>query len=285
MIENWMVPWLIVTVGVFGVLIGSFLNVVVWRVPRGESLLRDSRCPRCDAPIRVWHNVPIISWLALRGRCAVCRARISARYPIIELVTGIAFALVAWWQNLALGWPNAPASAGTAGTVALWLILIAYLWFAAAGIALVVVDLEHQRLPDAIVMPSLAAVVVLLGSAALLVGDWSRLVSTLGGGVALFAFYFLVVLIYPRGMGGGDVKLAPLVGVALGFIGWSSLIVGAFAAFVLGALVGLALITARRATRRTGLPFGPYMIAGAWIGVLWGPSIASAYLGLFGLDR
>lgn len=273
--------------GVLGLLIGSFLNVVVWRVPRGDSLLPGSRCPGCDAAIRPWQNVPIVSWLILRGRCANCDGRISARYPLVELSTGVVFVLVAcWWAfwgPMAAGAPWTPGTEGhMLGAAAWWLALAGYLWFAAAGIALTLIDLDHRRLPDTIVLPSTLVIVVLLSSAALLNGEWSRLVATLGGGAALFAFYFLIALVYPRGIGGGDVKLAPLIGAIAGFVGWAPLAVGAFAGFLLGAVVGLVLIAARRSSRRTGIPFGPFMLSGAWVGILWGQEVGRAYLGLFG---
>lgn len=278
-----MLVWALIGCAFLGLLIGSFLNVVVWRVPRGESLIPDSHCPRCDIPIRPWQNVPVISWLVLRGRCAGCGERISARYPLVELGTGVSFVLVAWWfaewGPLAAG----GASAGSAAVTAWWLGLAAYLWFAAAGIALTLIDLEHKRLPDAIVLPSLGVIVVLLAGAAILDADWGRLISTLGGAAGLFAFYLLVALVYPRGIGGGDVKLAPLVGAVLGFVAWSAVAVGAFAGFLLGAVVGLLLIAARRATRKSGIPFGPFMLLGSWVGILWGQPLTDAYLALFGL--
>lgn len=274
-----LLPWLVAGAALFGLLIGSFLNVVVWRVPRGESLLPDSHCPQCGAAIRPWQNVPVLSWIALRGRCARCRGRISARYPLVELGTALAFALVAWWAVSEFGWP-----AGEMNTAAWWLTLVAYLAFAGVSISLALIDLDHQRLPDVIVLPSLAVITALLALAATLDADWPRLISALGGAAALFVLYLVIALVYPRGIGGGDVKLAPLLGAAVGFIGWSALVVGAFAGFALGAVVGLALIAARRATRKTALPFGPFMLIGAWIGIGWGETIAGAYLGLFGLS-
>lgn len=287
-----LLPWFVGAIGVFGLLIGSFLNVVIWRVPRGESLLPASHCPHCDAPIRPWQNVPVVSWLALRGRCASCRAPIRVRYPLVELGTGVAFAGVAWW------WVDAGARLLGGGaratrdpvltsmgldTAAWWLGLAGFLWLAAVSIALALIDLELQRLPDAIVLPSIGVVAALLGLAAAFAGDWARMGSTLGGAAALFGFYLLVALVYPRGIGGGDVKLAPVLGAALGFVSWGALMVGAFAGFLLGALSGLVLIGLGRATRRTALPFGPFMLLGAWTGIVWGDAILAAYLRLVGL--
>jgi len=279
-----LILWLVGAIGALGLLIGSFLNVVIWRVPRGESLLPNSRCPKCGAAIRPWQNIPVISWLVLRGRCANCRVRISVRYPIVELGTGIAFALVAWWwigssvssDSELLEMPGLQATAW-------WLSLSAYLWLAAVSIALALIDLELRRLPDAVVLPSIGVIGGLLSLSALLLGDWGALIGALGGGAAMFAFYLLIALVYPRGIGGGDVKLAPVLGAALGFVSWGALAVGAFAGFLLGALAGLVLMALRRATMKTGLPFGPSMIVGAWIGIVWGEQIMVGYLALFGL--
>lgn len=265
--------------GIFGLLIGSFLNVVIWRVPRGESLMPASHCPHCDAAIRPWQNVPVISWIALGGRCANCREKISMRYPLVELGTGVVFALVALWFILVFDLPSGDALA----LASWWLALAGFLWFAAAGIALAAIDIELQRLPNAIVLPSLVVVSMLLVASAACAGEWGHIAQILGGGAALFVVYLLIVIVYPKGMGGGDVKLAPLVGVALAFVGWDGLIVGAFAGFLIGAVWGLALIALRRANRKAAVPFGPFMLLGAWIGILAGPAVARSYLGAVGL--
>lgn len=273
-----MLSWLLVLAGAFGLVIGSFLNVVIARVPSGVSLVPRSRCPQCESPIRVLHNVPVLSWILLRGRCASCQARISAQYPLVELVTGITFVLVSVWMINEHGWPGAQFE-----TASWWMVLAAYLGFTAVAIALICIDLKHMRLPDVIVLPSLAAIGLLLALAAALDGEWSRFWTVLFSGALMFILYLAIALVYPKGIGGGDVKLAPLIGIVLGFMGWGALVVGAFAGFALGAVIGLALIVMRRATRKTALPFGPFMLIGAWVGILWGEQIAAAYLALFGL--
>ncbi|XPP25542.1 MAG: prepilin peptidase [Leucobacter sp.] len=268
---------LLLGAGVLGLLIGSFLNVVIWRVPRGQSLLPASRCPGCGSAITPLQNVPVVSWLALRGRCARCGRRIGIRYPLIELGTAVAFVLVAWWYvSVFAPPPQTPAAAW-------WSALLAYLWLAGAGIALTAIDLELKRLPDPIVLPSVAVLVVLLSAAASLNGDWVQVFTVIGAAAALFAAYLLIVLLYPAGLGGGDVKLAPLIGAATGYLGWAAVAVGAFAGFLIGALIGLALVAARRGGRKTAVPFGPSMLAGAWIGIVCGSWIMDAYLSLFGL--
>lgn len=270
--------WAATFAGVFGLLIGSFLNVVVWRVPRGESLLPDSRCPSCSERIRPLHNVPVIAWIALRGKCAHCTAPISIRYPLVELGTGIAFALVTLWVV------TGAEPRGTEGSaIVLWLTLAAMLWFAAVSIALTLIDIDHQRLPNDIVLPSLAVVATLLTVAAILTGDLARVISTLGGAAALFAVYFVIVVVYPKGMGGGDVKLAPLIGAVLGFIGWPEVAIGGFAGFVFGAMWGIALMAFRSAKGTSKIPFGPFMLVGAWVGLVWGDTIWQGYLNISGL--
>lgn len=274
------VPFLIASAGVLGLIVGSFLNVVVHRVPQGVSVVSPpSACAGCGAAIRWYDNIPVVSWLLLRGRCRDCGAPISMRYPAIELLTGLVFAGIAWWAS-----PWLLVESPLGATAARWLVLLALLHFAAVGIALAAIDLQTRRLPNAIVLPALAVALLLLLAAAILSGDWGPLLDAVIAMAALFAFYLVILLIYPPGMGFGDVKLAALVGLHLGWFGWPAVIVGAFAAFLLGGVVALALLVTRRAGRRSGIPFGPYLLGGAWLGILLGPDILFWYLGLFGLS-
>lgn len=269
-----MTPLLLVFAGLLGLVIGSFLNVVIARVPADVSLLRESQCPRCEASIRPWQNVPVLSWMLLRGRCAGCHQPISARYPLIELATALLFVATAWWV-LALETPS------VAGGI---VIFVAYAWFAAISIALTMIDLDTRRLPNVIVLPSLVLLAVLLMVAAFITGDFEVLLRAAIRAAALFAFYALLGILRPGGMGGGDIKLAAVVGLMLGWIGWGALIVGAFTAFVLGGIVGIALMLGRRATRRSAIPFGPWMLAGAWVGIFAGTPLAASYLRLIGVN-
>lgn len=257
---------LICLVGLFGLLIGSFLNVVIYRVPRGESLVRPpSRCPSCGTDIKARHNLPVVGWLMLRGKCAACRAPISIRYPLVELGTGVVFA------GLAAQLGHQPGT------------LPAYLYFAAIGIALALIDIDVRRLPNAIVLPSYPVLAVLLALAAYLQHDWWALLRAVIGAAALFAFYFVLAIAYPAGMGFGDVRLAGLIGGVLAYQSWSALVIGAFGGFVLGAVVGVAVITSRKGDRKTALPFGPFMIGAALAAIFVAAPIAHAYQSLMGL--
>jgi leader peptidase (prepilin peptidase)/N-methyltransferase len=256
-------------VGLLGLVIGSFLNVVVRRVPRGESLLSaPARCPACDAPVRLWHTVPVVGWLVRRGRCAAGGERLSVRHPVVEVGTAVLFVLVALRLS-ALGELAA---------------LPAFLYFGALGVALALIDLDVRRLPDALVLPSYPVLALLLAGAAWWRGDWSALLRAALGAAALFAFYFAVAFIHPAGMGFGDVKLAGLVGGVLAWLSWPTLAIGAFAGFLLGAIVGVALIAAGHAGRKTVVPFGPFMVAGTLLGVFLAEPVADWYAGLLGLD-
>ena len=268
-------------VAVFGALIGSFLNVVVYRVPAGRSIVSPpSACGSCGTEIKPYDNIPVVSWLVLRGRCRSCSSSISVRYPLVEAATAVAFAVVAWWFWAG---PQAPTAHTGVALAAGVLEVVAYLYLAAISITLALIDLDTHRLPDTIVLPSYLVGAALLGTAAALTGDWGALLCTAIGGVALYAVYLLLALVYPGGMGFGDVKLAGILGMFLGYLGWGPLIVGGFAAFVLGGVFAIVLVAARRATKGSGIPFGPWMLAGAWLGILAGPTIWNAYLALLGL--
>jgi leader peptidase (prepilin peptidase)/N-methyltransferase len=248
-----------VLVGVLGLVVGSFLNVVIHRLPRDESLLRPgSHCPRCRAAIKPWHNVPVLGWLVLRGRCAHCRQRIGVRYPLVEIGTAALFVAVT-------------------ARFGLTLVLPAYLYLAAVTVALAMIDLDVRRLPNAIVLPSYLVCALLLVPAVAAHRDWSSAVRGLIAMAALWAFYFALAFVYPGGMGFGDVKLAGLLGLYLGWLGWSSVLIGAFAGFLLGGLAGAALLATRRASAKTAIPFGPSMLAGAMLAVFAAGPVATWY--------
>ncbi|WP_433375246.1 prepilin peptidase [Actinoplanes sp. CA-142083] len=254
-------PMLLGVIALLGLAVGSFLNVVIYRLPRNESLSRPgSHCPHCGNAVRNRHNVPVLGWLILRGKCADCAAPISARYPLVEAGTAVLFVAVA----AKFGWS--------------W-ELPAYLYLAAIAIALAAIDIDLKRLPDKIVLPSYAIAPLLLIPAVIAEHSWGAVVRGLIAAVLLYAGYW-VLAVLPKGMGWGDVKLAPLLGFYLGWLGWGSVIVGAFAGFLLGGLVGVLLLAARAATRKSRIPFGPYMLAGAFLAVFAAAPIVSWYTGL-----
>lgn len=258
-------PALVLAASLLGLLVGSFLNVVIARVPAGASVVSPrSRCPRCDTEIRSRDNVPVVSWLVLRGRCRDCAEPISVRYPAVELLTAAVFGLLAW----SIGW-----SAD----------LPAFLYLGGVGVALAVIDLDTKRLPNQLTLPSYVVGAALLAVAALLEDRWDDYVRGLIGLVALWAFYYVLMLIKSNGMGFGDVKLAGVLGLYLGWLGWSSLIVGAVLGFVLGAVVSVGLLISGRATRKSKIPFGPFMLLGAFLAILWGPWVADQYRSVSGL--
>ena len=266
-----------VVVGAFGLLVGSFLNVVIYRVPIGKSVVTPpSACPECGHRISPWDNIPVVSWLLLRGKCRNCAEPISARYPLVELATGLLFA--------ATSVLFAPALDGTSSElVASALVLVAFLYFAAISIALAAIDLDSHKLPNVIVLPSYIAVGLLLAAASAAVGDYAPLLGAAIGSAVLFSAYFVMALVYSGGMGFGDVKLAGVIGMLLGYLGWGSLVVGGFSAFLLGGIFGVALLIGKRANRKSGIPFGPWMLAGAWLGIFIGERSWNWYLGLFQL--
>jgi len=207
-----------------GLLIGSFLNVVIWRVPRNESVVSPrSRCPACLETIGAFDNVPVLSWLVLRGHCRHCGARISARYPLVEALTAAVFAVIA--ARFAESW-----------------VLPAYLVLAAALIAISVIDFDHKLIPNRIVYPVGAASVVLLAAASLGEGDWPALGRAALGAPIYFGAFYGLWLLWPRAMGFGDVRLAALLGAHLAWLGWATLGIGMFLPFLIGSIGGIVVV-------------------------------------------
>ncbi len=252
-----------VLAAVVGLAVGSFLNVVTHRVPAGESVVRPpSRCPSCDHLIEPRDNIPVLSWLLLRGRCRWCSAPIAVRYPIVEATTSVLWALLTWWGL---------ATPGAAPLLPLVLTL------ASAGVALTVIDVDHHRLPNVIVLPLYPVTALGLVAAGLLSGAWNGLPIVIGALLWLIVVGLPWLLSGGRGMGMGDVKLAPVLGATLGWWAVSSAVVGLLAAFGLGAVVGIALMATGRAGRKSALPFGPFLLVGALIGLLLGPTLGAWY--------
>ena len=223
-----------------GLCVGSFLNVIVWRVPQGLSLRQPpSHCPSCSNALAWRHNIPVLSWLLLRRRCHFCSAPISARYPLVEAGCAALFALVVWARS----GPEA----------------VAYCLAGAGMLALSIIDLEHYRLPNRVLGPTALLTLAAFTMASLVEGDLGALGRSLLGALIGLASLGLIHVAQPQGMGFGDVKLAGLCGLLLGWRGLSYVPVGLFLAFMLGAVVGLALLLGGRVGRKARIPFGPFL--------------------------
>lgn len=211
---------IVLLAGVIGLAVGSFLNVVVYRVPRGESLISPgSRCPTCDTPLKARHNIPVLSWLVLRGRCAYCASPISIRYPLVEAGTALLFIGIALRFGLA---PQLPA----------------YLYLAAIGITLALIRVDARRLPDSIIVPSYVVSGLLLVPAGAAAGDWWAGERAAIGMLALIALFFMLTLAFPHSVGFREMRLAGLIGLYVGWMSWTALVVSIVATITLVPLIG-----------------------------------------------
>ena len=291
---------LIGTCLVLGLAVGSFLNVVIYRLPvmlerqwreQCTELSADaaaatvpatavappfnlvvprSTCPACGTPIKAWQNIPLLSWLMLRGRCASCRKQISVRYPVVEALTGILFGCVAW--RYGFGWPTLAA-----------LVLTGYL------ITLTFIDIDHQLLPDSLTLSLLWIGLFLSlwgpqpGGAPIPVDPRSSLIGAMTGYASLWSVYHLFRLLTGKeGMGYGDFKLFAAFGA---WLGWQMLLPLILIAATVGAVVGVALITARGQHRSTPIPFGPFLAVSGWLMLMFGQQLVASYFGWFAAYR
>lgn len=243
--------------GLLGTVIGSFLNVVIARLPRAESFVAPgSRCPSCTAPIRWYDNVPLLSFLALRGRCRACGASIAWRYPLVEATTAVFFVLAACTRR-------SPGELATA-----WTLL-------AVLVAVTAIDLEHQIIPDRITLPGIAVgfVTSFLGTRV----SWldSLLGIFTGGGILL-----AVIVLSGGGMGGGDMKLGAMIGA---FLGYKLALLALLMAVILGGAVALGLLFTGVRGRKDPIPFGPFLAGASAVAMLWGEAFLSWYLRMFSL--
>jgi leader peptidase (prepilin peptidase)/N-methyltransferase len=253
-------------IGIFaavtGAVFGSFSNVVIYRIPRYKSIFTPSRsfCPNCESLIAWYDNIPILSFLLLGGKCRKCNAPISPRYLVVE------GAVAALWALIALRF----------GLVA---ELPAFLAMSTALVILSAIDFEHRRLPNKVLGPAAVIAVVLLLLAAGLSGEWSRLVRGVIGALAYGLPLFLIAVVVPKGMGGGDIKLGAYLGLHLGWIGLGHVAVGAILGFFTGSIAGVALMAAGKKGRKDPIPFGPFMALGALLAIFIGDRIVSIWLG------
>lgn len=256
--------FLVAAAAILGLVFGSFATVVAHRLPRDESVVTGrSKCPNCGRTITAIENIPVISYVVLRGRCRGCGARISPRYPLIELGTAVLFALAAW----------------KFGFTAEAFVFAAFFW---ALVVLTVIDFEHKLLPDRIVYPTFVIAWVSLIVIALVREDLAPLVNAGIGAVVFGGFFFLVALIYPAGMGGGDIKLAFVLGTMLGFVeGIGVVLVGMFLSFLVGAAAGIGVMVATGKGRKSQVPFGPFLALGTILAIFWGRPLLDEYTSLF----
>ena len=284
-------PWLVPAIaGVFGLLVGSFLNVVVWRLPimmeiawrRDTNGASDSgieipahidperfslaqpasACPHCNAPIRAWQNIPVASWLALRGRCSSCSATISARYPLVETFVGIASAIVAW----RFGWS--------------WTCLAA-LGMTWTLIAASLIDIDHYLLPDSLTLPLLWAGLLIaafpIDGSVPFADLHSAVIGGAAGYLSLWSVAKLFLLLTGReGMGHGDFKLLGALGA---WLGWQMLPLIITLSAAVGSVLGIIAILVLKRGREKPLPFGPYLAVAGWIALMWGEDLVALYLG------
>jgi len=249
----------IAILAVLGLAVGSFLNVCIHRLPREQSLNSPpSRCPHCDYRLRWFDNIPVVSYAILGGRCRQCRARISIRYPIVELVTMGVFVL----HGAVFGW-NA--------------LLVPRLVFACAMIVLFAIDLEHQLLPNIITLPGI--VVGIIASSVLPPGITDALIGmVVGGGVLWLIGEAYFRFSGQEGMGGGDVKMLAMIGA---FLGWKLVLVTLVLSSVLGSIIGLIVIALRKGGMKYALPYGTFLALGALVASLAGDAIVNWYVGLY----
>jgi len=249
--------WFVLTAaGVFGLIIGSFLNVVIWRVANSESLLRPgSHCPHCKHPIRPWDNIPLLSWFILGGHCRDCYKPISTRYPLVEFLTGVLFVL----PPLILG---------------LHVQTIAYMLLGAGLLTLSAIDIDTRRLPTRVVYVVLGSQVLTLLAASAYYHRWNSLEwALISAAWASAMFWVLRVATHGRGMGKGDVRLAFLVGFSCGWLGLLVPVFWLLVASASGVLGGFLLLALGKVSRRSRIPFGPYMSLGAILAVLYGAQV------------
>lgn len=244
-----------------GLIFGSFGTVAAHRIPRRETIVTGrSKCPNCRRQITALENIPVVSYLVLRGRCPGCSTPISLRYPLTELATGILFALAVVKFDVTV----------TA------VVYAAFFWVL---VVLTVIDLEHKLLPNRIVYPTFVVGWAGLVMAALVNGDTERLRSAALGAVVFGGFFFVVAFIHPAGMGGGDVKLAFVLGTFVGYAGGvGAVLAGMFASFFLGGVIGIIAIRVLGKGRKTQIPFGPFLALGSVIAVFLGERIAEGYV-------
>jgi leader peptidase (prepilin peptidase)/N-methyltransferase len=255
-----------------GLVFGSFANVLIFRTDRSiSSLSQASSCLACGKSILHRDNIPVLSWLLLKGKCRFCGAHFSALYPLVELATGILF--------LACMILLDPPSGSSSASVGKWPILVALWWLVCAGIALIVIDFKSFTLPNAIIYPTFAAATLLFLISSLLVANFEPLARSVAGATVSLVLYGLIIVASPQGMGLGDMKLAGLLGFYLAWFGWGALFIGLLLPFLLATVFAVIKMVSKKARLNSRIAFGPWLILGAFVALAFGNHLWSSYVG------
>lgn len=248
----------IILIFVLGLIVGSFNNVCIYRIPRNESIIYPaSHCPKCRSSISPKDNIPLLSYILLKGRCRNCKSKISLQYPIVEFLTGLTYLII----YLAYG---------------LSVQTLIYIILSSALIIIAFIDLNEQIVPDVISLPGIVIGFIISFFVPYISYMNSALGVLVGGGIILIIGLAGSVIFKKEAMGGGDVKLAAMIGA---FLGWRYIIISLFLGFILGALAGILLILSKIKSREDAIPFGPFIVLGSFITLLWGDKIISWYIG------
>jgi len=243
---------------ILGLIVGSFSNVCIYRIPRNESIIYPaSHCPKCNSPIKPIDNIPLLSDILLKGRCRNCKSKISIQYPIVELLTGLIYLIISLIYGLSVQ-------------------TLIYIILSSALIIIAFIDLDQQIVPDVISLPGIVIGFILSFFVPYITFINSALGIVVGGGIILIIGLTGTVIFKKEAMGGGDVKLAAMIGA---FLGWRYVVVSLFLGFFLGAVTGIFLILAKIKKKEDMVPFGPFIVLGSFITLLWGEQIISWYLG------
>lgn len=265
---------------VYGLVFGSFANAVAYRVPTGETLWTRSHCPKCNAQIQAWQNIPVLSWLFLRGKCANCKEPISIQYPAVELLTGVLFGLLTWFviESEYETFYYFPYYS----IIPPILITVTLCYFAFMGVVLSIIDFKTMKLPTKLIYSTWIFSVVLLSVASYVMKDWDSIKGMFIGGFGSMLIYGIIWFVVPKGFGFGDVRLALLTGSILGWFSVQHSILGLMLPFILSSLVMVPLLLLKVVNRKTKIPLGPWIILGALITIFFGDIIISQYLAIGG---
>jgi len=248
----------VILIFILGLIVGSFSNVCIYRIPRNESIIYPaSHCPKCCSKIKPVDNIPLLSFILLKGRCRNCKTKISVQYPIVEFLTGLIYLIIYLIYGLSIQ-------------------TLIYIILSSALIIIAFIDLNEQIVPDAISLPGIVIGFILSFFVYYISFVDSVLGIFVGGGIILIIGLTGLVIFKKEAMGGGDVKLAAMIGA---FLGWRYIVISLFLGFFLGALTGICLIIAKIKSREDVVPFGPFIVLGSFITLLWGEKIISWYIG------